>query len=90
MYQYSAVSNIFSEIVIIIDKNFTWHHQINNIATKVNRANAMLSKLRHYVNFNTLKSIYQAIFESHLNYLLPVCAQNANSIKRLWVIQKNP
>ena len=26
----------------------------------------MLSKVRHFVNKKTLKSIYQAIFESHL------------------------
>ena len=50
---------------IIIDKNLNWHHQINNIAAKLNRVNAMLSKIRHFVNFNSLKSIYQAILESH-------------------------
>ena len=48
----------------------------------------MLSKIRHFVNFNTLKSIYHAILESHLNYSLTVWAQNANSIKRLLVLQK--
>ena len=53
---------------IIIDKNLSWHHQISNVAAKLNRTNAMLSKIRHFVNFNTLKSIYQAILESHLIY----------------------
>ena len=52
---------------IMIDKNLKWHHQTNNVAAKLNRANAMLSKIRHFVNFNTLKSIYHAILESHLN-----------------------
>ena len=36
----------------------------------------------------TFKSILHAILESNLNYLLPVLAQNANSIKRLLVLQK--
>ena len=49
---------------ILIDKNPNWHHQINNVAAKPNRINAMLSKIRHFVNFNTLKSIYHAILES--------------------------
>ena len=73
-------------LVITIDKYLNWHHQINNVAAKPNRANAMLSKIRYFVNFNTLKSIYHAIFKSHLNYLLPVWAHNANSYKRLLVL----
>ena len=75
---------------ILIDKNLNWHHQISNVAAKLNRANAMLSKIRHFVNFNTLKSIYHAILESHLNYLLKVWTRNANSIKILLVLQKKP
>ena len=35
---------------IIIDKNLNWNHQINNVAGKLNRANAMSSKIRHFVN----------------------------------------
>ena len=42
----------------------------------------MLSKKRHLANFNTLKSIYHAILESHLNYLVTVWAKNANSKQR--------
>ena len=48
----------------------------------------MLSKIGHFVIFNILKSIYHAIIESHLSYSLTVWAQNANSIKRLLVLQK--
>ena len=73
---------------IITDKNLSWHHQINNIAAKLKRANVMLSKISYFVNFNTLKSIHHAILESHLNYLLTVWAQNGNSIKRLLVLHK--
>ena len=48
----------------------------------------MLSKVRHFVNKKTLKSIYHAIFESHLFYSCLVWAQNINSIKRLYILQK--
>ena len=48
----------------------------------------MLSNIRHFVNFHTLKSIYQAILESHLNYSLTVWAQNANSIKILLILRQ--
>ena len=63
---------------IIIDKNLTSHHQINNVAAKPNRANATLYRIRHFVNFNTLKSIYHGILESHIDCLLLVWVQNAN------------
>ena len=32
---------------IQIDKRLTWKQQINHVAPKLNKANAMLSKLRH-------------------------------------------
>ena len=48
----------------------------------------MLSKVRHFVDKKTLKSIYHAIFESHLLYSCLVWAQNINSIKRLYILQK--
>ena len=83
---------------ILIDKNLNWHHQISNVAVKLNTADSMLSKIRHFVNFNTVKSIYHAILKSHLNYSLTVWAQNTNSIKRLavlrlkdfWSYKRNP
>ena len=30
-----------------IDENFNWHHQINDLAAKLNRANALLFKIRN-------------------------------------------
>ena len=47
-----------------------------------------LSKIRHYVDIKTLKSIYQVIFESHLSYTLLVWVQNSLSVKRLHILQK--
>ena len=32
-----------------VDENLNWHQQINNVAVKLNRPNAMLSKVRHFV-----------------------------------------
>ena len=73
---------------IKIDKDFNCHDQINIVAAKLTRASSVLAKLGHFVNFSTIKSIYQEVFESHLNYLLLVWVQNANSIKRYLVLQK--
>ena len=53
---------------IQIEKRLTWKQQINHVALKLNKANAMLSKLRHVLDIKTLRSVYYAIFESHLCY----------------------
>ena len=48
----------------------------------------MFSKIRHFVNFRTLKSIYHPILQSHLNYLLTFWDRNVKLSKRLLVTQK--
>ena len=73
---------------IQIDKRLTWKQHINHAALKLNKANAMLSKLRHVLDIKTLRSVYYAIFESHLCYGSLVWAQNNNSVKRLHLLQK--
>ena len=81
-------TNSVKYLGIKTDENLNWHERINNVAVKLNRANAMLSKVRHFVHKKTLKSICHAIFESHLFYSCLVWAQNINSIKRLYILQK--
>ena len=51
-----------------IDANLTWQHHVNDLSTKLNRANALLFKMRKYVSLKILKSIYFAIFDSYLSY----------------------
>ena len=52
---------------IKINENFNWKQHIHDIAIKLNRANAVLSITRNYVNKHTLRTIYLAIFDSHIN-----------------------
>ena len=51
-----------------IDTNLTWQHHINDLSIKLNRANTLLFKIRKYVSPKILRSIYFAIFDSHLSY----------------------
>ena len=73
---------------IQIDKRLVWKQQINHVALMLNKANAMLSKVRHAWDIKTLRSVYCSIFESHLCYASLVWAQNTNSVKRLHLLQK--
>ena len=63
------------------DENLNWNQQIPDIAIKLNRANAILSKLRNFIDRNqfinkSLKSTYHAIFEPYLCYSPFALARN--------------
>ena len=68
-----------------IDINLTWQHHVNDLAIKVNKANAL--KIRKYVKKleNILRSIFFAIYDSFLSYCCLVWAQNFRSIKRILI-----
>ena len=63
-----------------------WREHINEAAVKLNRANAILYKVREFVSTDTLRSICFAIFDLHLKYGNLVWGQDLNAIKR--VLQK--
>ena len=73
---------------IKIDESLTWNENIIYIAIKLDRANAMLYKVREFVNTRVLKLIFHAIFDCHLNYANTVWCQNKNSLNRLFLLQK--
>ena len=71
-----------------IDGKLNWNSHVNATATKLNQENDMLYKVRDFVNANILKSIYYALFESHINYACIIWGQNINTINRLYILQK--
>ena len=58
-------TNSVEYLGIQIDKSLTWKWHINLVAVKL-KANAMLSKLRYFLDIKTLKSVFHAIIESYL------------------------
>ena len=50
-----------------IDTNLSWQYHVNDLSVKLNRANALLFKMRKYVSFKMLGFIYFAIFDSYLS-----------------------
>ena len=61
-------TEIPKNLEVKIDANFNWQYQVNDLSIKLNRTNALLFKTREYVSPKILKSIFFAIFESHLSY----------------------
>ena len=71
-----------------INTNLSWQYHVNGLSIKLNRANAVLLKMRKYVSFRISRSIYFAIFDSYLPYCCLVWAQNCSTIQRIIVLQK--
>ena len=61
---------------------------VNHLRQKLVKANAMLCKFRHIVSVATIKSIYYAIFHSHLSYVCTAWGQNLNSKHHINLLQK--
>ena len=71
-----------------IDTNLNWERHVNDLSIKLNRANALLFKMRKYVSLKILRSIYFAIFDSYLSYCCLVWAQNSSTIQRIVILPK--
>ena len=71
-----------------IDANLSWQYHVSDLSIKLNRADALLFKMRKYVSLKILRSIYFAIFDSYLSYCCLVWAQNHSNIQRIVILQK--
>ena len=70
-----------------IDRNLSWKSHIEYLSVKLNRANALLFKIKNGVNSFILRTINFPIFESNLNYCLFVWSQSLNAINSLVILQ---
>ena len=64
---------------ILIDENLNFSAHCSSLLSKLRRANGMLSKARHYINTNDLRSLYYSLYSSHLTYACQVWGQMENS-----------
>ena len=52
----------------ILDRELTWKNHINSVVKHIIKSTALIAKLRHYTNKNTLKLIYYALVYPYLTY----------------------
>ena len=64
---------------VLIDSHLTFSYHMNSISTKLSREIGILSKIRHYVKKDTLRSIYFGIFSSILTYASQIWGQIKSS-----------
>ena len=73
---------------IKIEENLNWKQHIQDITTKLNRANAFLYTIINFLNRYILRAIYFAIFDTHLNYVSLIWGQNLNAVSSIVILQK--
>ena len=66
-----------------IDGNLSWQYH-----NKLNRAKALLFKMRKYVSLKILRSVYFAIFDYYLSYCCLVWAQIVALFNEIIILQK--
>ena len=52
---------------VIVDESLNWKKHVNDISHKLIRDNAILSKIKNYVNKGTLRTVYFAILHPYIN-----------------------
>ena len=65
---------------IIIDEHLTFKEYMTQLRQKLNRTNGLLAKLRHQASSSLLKTIYFALFDSHLRCAAQVWDQGSNNV----------
>ena len=74
---------------VLIDNHLCWKHHIDCITSKLGKFSVVIARLRHFVPFNTLHSIYQSLTFSYLSYGL-VCRGQAlqSHLNKILLLQK--
>ena len=80
-------SNYVKYLGIYIDRHLNWKTHQTEISKKLSRAVGMLSKVRHYVNSQTLHMIYYGIFSCHLTYGSQIWGQQNSVTSKLQILQ---
>ena len=55
---------------VILNEKLKWGPHIEYLCKKISKSSFILCKLRHYVNFNTLKMLYYSLVYPYLDYCI--------------------
>ena len=74
--------NYIKYLGVYLDETLNCEFHCDTLMKKLKRANGMLCKARHYIQNEDLKTLYFAIFNSHLIYGCQIWGQVNNSFNR--------
>ena len=74
---------------VLIDYKLSWKNHIDSITLKLSKTIGLLSKIRHFVPFHTLVSIYNCLIVPYLRYGLIAWGQAGKTqLNKLLILQK--
>ena len=53
---------------VIIDNTLTWRQHIENIKNKINKGIGIIKKIRHFLQEDTLVSLFYAFLKPYIDY----------------------
>jgi hypothetical protein len=79
----------FKLLGLYLDENLSFNFHYDHVCNKLAQSNYIISKVKHLLPTNVLRSLYFSLFHSHLLYCLPIyaCSSNKNT-KRVKTMQK--
>ena len=81
------LSDTVKYLGVYLDSLLSWKTHLDILATKLRKANGLISKLRHFAPRSIVLNFYNSFFDSHLRYACQVWAQNLKS-PRIFNLQK--
>ena len=76
---------------IMVDEHLTFKNHVRYISNKLSRSVGILNKLKFFLPFEALKSIYSAFILPYLNYAIEIWyAGYQNITERIFVLKKKP
>ena len=63
-----SLSSHVTYLGITIEESLEWNFQFHGLLQKLSRSVGILAKLRYYLSYKSLLSVYYALFDSHVNF----------------------
>ena len=64
--------NSTKKLGVCIDHNLTWKEHISSVFQKVAKCTAIINRIKHIVNKDSLSFLYTSLIEPHLTYCVEV------------------
>ena len=74
---------------VLFDEHLTWKHHIDYVASKISKTVGIIARLRHFVPFQVVTSIYRSLILPYLSYGITIWGNTSQIfLKKLLVLQK--
>ena len=73
----------FDFLGVTLDENRTWKPHTDKVATELSKYSGMINKLKKYLPPYTLKSLYNCLVQTHLDYPILVWGFKCNRLVKL-------